>query len=260
MSGRAVTSNIDAQIGRIEINRPTKRNALSSEVIEELGLCLQNLSNSDGVRIILLSTVGSHFSAGADLEEVLKLVKSRRHLTDFIQNGHNVFSSIETLPVPVVASVQGLCLAGGLELILACDIVIAADTAEFGDQHVNFGFVPGWGGSQRLIRQIGQKRSLDIMMTGRRMNAAEALEYGLVNHVVPAAELDLTALNYCRELAAKSPAALTCIKQMAIKGSDLPLDHALSVESEFAVEHLMSKDAIEGLEAFSAKRRPDFNR
>ena len=154
----------------------------------------------------------------------------------FIAQGHRVLCRLEASPLPVVMAVQGLCLAGGLELALAGDVILAAEGAKFGDQHAQYGLVPGWGGSQRLPRRVGLTRALDLMFCARWLTAAQARDWGLVAQVVPDAELRQQALAYCEQLATRSQPGLAAMKRLARQGADLPLTDALQLEQRLALE------------------------
>ena len=158
----------DESVGIIELARPDKFNCLSFAVHEGLGHALTEFERSgSGVRVILLRAQGKQFCTGADLEEVRELRRNAERLAGFMTLGHAVLRRFEASTLPVVAACQGLCLAGGLELMLACDVVFASRDARFGDQHAQFGLVPGWGGSQRLPRLVGLRRSLDLFYSAR---------------------------------------------------------------------------------------------
>jgi enoyl-CoA hydratase/carnithine racemase len=160
--------------------------------------------------------------------------------------------------MPVVAAVQGLCLAGGIELALACDVLFAADDAKFGDQHAAFGLIPGWGGSQRLTRAIGLRRSLDMMFSARRIDAQTALDWGLVNYVSGNGNLRHDALDYARVLSTRNGDGLTAMKRLAYLAAADGLTAGLRQEREEALPILMGKNVDEGLNAFKERRTPKF--
>ena len=166
---------------------------------------------------------------------------------------------LEACELPVVAACQGLALAGGTELMLACDVVFAARDALFGDQHAQFGLIPGWGGSQRLPRAIGLRRSLDLFFSARWIDADTAMQWGLVNYVVDNEALSAAALEYCAKLATRSRVGLADMKRLARKGLDGTLKEGLLLEQEVASRALMGPDVTEGMAAFEARRAPNFN-
>jgi enoyl-CoA hydratase len=210
------------------------------------------------VRAVLITGNGKHFCTGADLDEVQGLRAVRSDLAEFISTGHAALCRLEASPLPVVAAVQGLCLAGGLELMLACDVVFAAATARFGDQHAQFGLIPGWGGSQRLPRAIGLRRAMDLFFSAAWIDAKAARDWGLVNRVTEESALHIDTLAYCRTLSERSRSGLATIKRLAREGLDKRLQEGLRLEQDLAVDALMSPDVTEGLDAFKARRKPRF--
>jgi len=260
MQENIVLSKTDGFVGLIIINRADKFNCLSIEVHQGLQNALKAHQENPAIRAILLCSEGKHFCTGADLDEVKLTVSSNENdaLRNFVELGHRTCTSFEQTSLPVVAAVQGFCLAGGLEISLACDILFAADDAVFGDQHANYGLIPGWGGSQRLPRTIGFRRALDLMMSGRRLNAQQAHDWGMVNYLIPSNKLRLKALEYCQLLASKSANGIGIMKNLAYTGMDLPLENALKLEANEAIKGLKSDDVKEGLAAFSERREPVF--
>lgn len=255
-----ILSEVREHIGILTLNRPQQFNCLSLEMHRQLRDALGELECNPEVRCLLIQAAGKHFCTGADLGEVTKLRASIEGLERFLAAGLESFRRLEQSSLPVVAAAQGLALAGGLELVLACDVVIAAESARFGDQHAQFGLVPGWGGSQRLPRLIGRRRALELMLSARWLDAAEALSFGLINRVVPDAELGEQAFAYCRQLAARSKPGLGLMKQLVDRGLELPLDEALALELALAAPALQNDDVSEGLAAFTEKRTPRFSR
>jgi enoyl-CoA hydratase/carnithine racemase len=180
--------------------------------------------------------------------------------SEFMHLWRSVYDRIERLPQIVIAGVHGMALAGGLELVLVADLVVAEETARLGDQHANFGLVAGGGGSQRLPRLIGARRAKELMLLGGWLTAAQALDWGLVNRVAPAGQLDATVNALARELADKSHDASRVVKILVDRGLDLPIAEGLTLEGEMAADHMRGPDAREGLAAFAEKRRPVFSR
>ncbi len=260
MSENVVISKTEGHVGLIIINRADKFNCLSMEVHQGLQDALLAHEENPEVRAILLCSEGKHFCTGADLDEVQTTIQAddKDALQFFVELGHKTCTGFEQTSLPVVGAVQGFCLAGGLEISLGCDLIFAADDAVFGDQHANYGLIPGWGGSQRLPRIIGFRRALDLMMSGRRLKAKEAQQWGMVNYLAPADELRDKALEYCHLLASKSAEGLGMMKDLAYSGVDLPLESALKLEQNEAVRGLKSGDVKEGLAAFNERREPVF--
>lgn len=241
----------------LELARPDKFNCLNRALHQAIEAALDAAEADPTCRALLIGAQGKHFCTGADLAEVQTLRAAGR-FDEFIALGHRVLCRLEASPLPVVIAVQGLCLAGGLELALAGDVILAAEGAKLGDQHAQFGLVPGWGGSQRLPRRVGLTRALDLMFSARWLAANEAQDWGLVAQVVPDAELRERALDYCTTLAARSRPGLAMMKRLAREGSDLSLADALALEQRLTLETMSGPDVEEGLAAFAQRRTPRF--
>ncbi|MBL4869154.1 MAG: enoyl-CoA hydratase/isomerase family protein [Pseudomonadales bacterium] len=242
----------------LTLNRPQKFNCLSLSVHKLLEEIVISLEQDKEVRCILICANGKNFCTGADLEEVKGIRDSQEKLKHFIGQGNRALARLENSELPVIAAVQGLALAGGLELVLATDVVFAAESAQLGDQHSHFGLIPGWGGSQRLPRIVGKRRALDLLFSARWLKANEALSMGLVNYVVPNEELQTTALEYCEKLAKKSRSGLGLMKSLVHEGLDLDINASIDFEAARAVPALQSEDVTEGLAAFEGRREPKF--
>lgn len=250
--------SVEGNVGIIELARPEKFNCLSLEVHEYINKARVEFENNREVRAILIRAQGKHFCTGADLTEVKKKMKDPAQLDHFIRFGMDVLRDLEQSPLPVIVAVQGLCLAGGSELMLAADICFAAETAQFGDQHAQFGLIPGWGGSQRLTRLMGQRRALDLMFSARWLKADEARDAGLVNYIVPDDELHGAAQEYCQKIATRSRIGIAEMKRLAREGADMAIDQQMRLERDAAVRALPSDDVAEGLDAFENRRTPEF--
>ncbi|MCG8491612.1 MAG: enoyl-CoA hydratase/isomerase family protein [Sneathiellales bacterium] len=249
---------INSGIGIIELARPDKFNCLSIQAFEVIRDAIQEFEQNRDVKSILIQSQGKNFCTGADLEEVKTVRENPDQLRDFIGTGHEALTMLEMSPLPVVVAVQGLCLAGGLELMLAADICIAGKTARFGDQHAQFGLIPGWGGSQRLTKLIGLRKAMDLFLSATWITAGEAEKIGLINRITDDEKLLEEATTYCHELANKSAAGLAEMKKLARRGLDLSWEAALAMEEETAVTHLLMDDVTEGLSAFKERRTPEF--
>src|SRR6266508_3101292 len=219
-------------IGRVVLNRPAQLNAISPALLEDMDTVCAAVEGDPTVRAVTLTAAGRAFCAGADLKAVRELSPDLEKWARFMRLWHRVFNRIEALPVPVVAGVQGLALAGGLELTLVADLVVADEGARLGDQHANFGLVAGGGGSQRLPRLIGARRAKELMLLGGWLSAAQALDWGLVNRVAPAGTLD------------------AAVEEMAGR---------LELELSLVAAHMRTAEAAEGLRAFAEKRKPVFH-
>ena len=245
-------------VGIMSLNRPERLNCLSSAVVTGLDEALTTFEGHRDVRAVLLRARGEHFCTGADLAEVIEVRKDARLLGGFIAEGHRLLRRLEGSRLPVVAAVNGLCLAGGLELMMACDLVFAGRSAQVGCQHARYGLVPGWGGTQRLARIVGLRRALDLMFSGRWLDAGEAQVWGLVNHVVEDDALAGDPEAYCADLARKNPDGIAMMKRLCRDGLDKALVQGLDMEQDAVVEALMSDNVSEGLAAFQERRAPRF--
>lgn len=252
--------HVQGDVGVFTFNRPAKYNSMSLQLLDLFEDALSKIeSGTIDVRVILIRATGKHFCTGADIDIVLECVKKGpESIKKWIERGQALFARIEAAPVPVVVAIQGLCLAGGLELMLACDVVLATESSRIGDQHVNFGFLPGWGSSARLPRLIGQRRALELMYSGRMLGAAEALDWGLISKVVPDDKLEEEVQTYCAVLATRSRSGLTAMKRMIRDGYGDALDAAHCREVDAVVQQLQSIDGNEGFSAFREKRKPVF--
>jgi len=253
-----VAVSTEGNVGIIELARPEKFNCLSLQVHECISAARAKFEADRNIRSILIRARGKHFCTGADLTEVKGKLNDPAALDHFIAFGMKNLRALETSSLPVVVAVQGLCLAGGIELMLACDVCFAAETAQFGDQHAQFGLIPGWGGSQRLTQLMGQRRALDLMFSARWLKAGEAKEAGLANYIVPDEDLHIAALEYCQKIATRSRPGIAEMKRLAREGADMTIDQKMRLERDAAIRALPSGDVAEGLEAFENRRDPAF--
>jgi enoyl-CoA hydratase len=246
-------------VGVIELAQPDKLNSLSLAAFQAITQAMDEYEAAgSGVRVVLIQAQGKHFCTGADLKEAKLLRADAQRIGDFIRLGHGVLRRLEGSALPVVAACQGLTLAGGGELMLACDVVFASTDFRFGDQHAQYGLVPGWGGSQRLPRLIGLRRSLDLFYSASWIDAATALQWGLVNQVVEGDKLGEAALAYCTKLASRSRSGIAAMKRLARQGLDATLADGLQLETEASIGIMVSDDVGEGLAAFEGRRAPVF--
>jgi enoyl-CoA hydratase len=247
----------DGAVGIVELARPEKSNCQSMALHRALRDAISGFEQAGaGVRAVLVRARGKHFSAGADLDEVKALQADPARLAEMVTRGHETFRRLEASPLPVVAAAQGLSLAGGLELVLACDVVFAAEDARFGDQHAQYGLVPGWGGSQRLTRIVGLRRAMDLYFSARWIDARTAFAWGLVNYVCAPEKLQQEAFEYCKSLAERSPAGLAMMKRLARQGLEMSPEAGLRLEERLAPGALSHPHVAEGLAAFEARRKP----
>ena len=242
-------------IATVTLNRPDVHNAMNEVMRRELTQCFTGLATDDVVRVVVVTGTGERaFSAGADIREfvapqVPTAFRESRKRVDFRQ-------AMERCSQPIIAAVRGYAFGGGLELALACDIRIAADDAQLGLTEVNLAIIPGGGGTQRLPRLIGRGKALEMILTGARISASEALAIGLVERVVPAADVLAHAQTLARTLADKAPVALRYAKEAVVKGLELPLADGLRLENDLATLLRTTDDRVEGARAFLEKRKP----
>ena len=246
----------DGAVAHVILDRPAQLNAISPELLRDLDRACAAVEGDAGVRAVALTASGRAFCAGADLGVVQELAPDPERWRGFMDLWHHVFDRVERLPVPVIAGVHGLALAGGLELTMVCDLVIADEQARLGDQHANFALVAGGGGSQRLPRLIGARRAKELMLLGGWLDAQQALAWGLVNRVAPAGTVVEATLALARELAAKSAAASRTAKLLIDRGLDVDLRTGLALEKRVVGEHMQGDDARAGLRAFAERKKP----
>lgn len=239
----------------VTLDRPKVLNALNAATFVELDSAFDEVAADEEVRAVLLTGAGDRaFAAGADIRELAAVEGGEGRA--FSLRGQAVFRKIETLGKPVIACVRGFALGGGCELALACTLRIAADDAKFGQPEVKLGVIPGYGGSQRLPRLVGRGAALKLLLTGAIIDASEALRIGLVDEVVPAAELMLRAEALAAEIAAQAPLAIAETLRVVDEGLGLPLDLALLREADRFGHLCDTADKAEGTKAFLEKRHP----
>jgi enoyl-CoA hydratase len=241
----------------VTINRPKVLNALNAATLDELDQVITAAADDDGVRVVTITGSGDRsFVAGADINElaVQTPTSGRQHA----RRGQAVFDRIERLGKPVIAAVNGFALGGGCELAMACTVRLAADTAKFGQPEINLGLIPGYAGSQRLPRLVGKGRALELLLTGDTIGADEALRIGLVNRVVPAADLAAETAALAGTLAAKAPIAARYILDAVSSGLDMALADGEDYEATLFGLISTTEDMREGTSAFLEKRKPSF--
>lgn len=242
----------------ITLNRPDDLNAIDDVLANELCAAIEAAETDDEVRVVVLTGAGRAFCAGADLKHVHGILTGGdpETIRRFMRWARNAFARVADCEKPLIAAVNGVAAAGGCELILACDLVIAAESATIGDAHANFGLLPGGGGAARLPRKIGPARAKYLLYTGEFLPAATLRDWGLVNDVVPDGELMAAVEALVAKLTAKSPLVLRRMKALVDDGLDSSLDAALRLETKIWEGHATAKDFAEGLAAFNEKRAP----
>lgn len=247
----------DGAVGVLTINRPKSLNALNPATLREIAACLEAVCQAQTVRCLIITGGGDRaFVAGADIAAMVTM--NALEGKEFSALGLSVLRRIEELPIPVIAAVNGFALGGGTELALACDLIIAAEKAKFGQPEINLGVIPGFGGTQRLARRIGLPRARELIYSGEMIDAQTALRYGLVNKVVPAADLMTEAKELANKLAAKPPIAMRQAKAAINAGMDMDLHNACRFENEAFALTFATEDKAEGMKAFLEKREAKF--
>ncbi len=241
-------------IGLITLDRPGALNALNTTLIRELGQALDGFENDDVVGAIVLTGSEKAFAAGADIKEMADL----SFVDAFLADQAAALERVARTRKPVIAAVAGYCLGGGCELAMMCDIIIAADTAKFGQPEITLGIMPGMGGTQRLTRAIGKAKAMDLILTGRLMDAEEADSVGLVSRVVAADRLMDEALEVADKIGELSRVSVLAAKEAVVRGYDTSLADGLKVERRLFHALFATEDQKEGMAAFLEKRAPQF--
>lgn len=258
MSDEVLLSESLGPVVRLTLNRPKAMNALNLALLDALEHQLSALAQDATVRVLVLTGQGAAFCAGADLKEVLAGASLPPGEADFLDRANQVFGQLRNFPKPVIAALNGITMAGGLELAMCADIVVAADSASIADAHANFGVFPGAGGAAVLPRLIPLNMAMYLLLTGKSLSAQQMQACGLVAEVHAAADLPAAALALAEQIATKSPVALRRMKQVARASADKSRDDALLHEQVALRQHLRTHDFHEGLQAFAQKRAPAF--
>jgi enoyl-CoA hydratase len=256
MAYELLTFQVADRIATITVNRPDKLNALNDAVMAELGIAIDEAVRRPDVGAVLLTGAGRAFVAGADISELADqtAVEGKARA----ERGQNTFRKFERSPKPTLAAVNGFALGGGCELAMGCHVRIASEAAKFGQPEVKLGIVPGFGASQRLPRLVGKGRALQLLLTGEMIDAAEAYRIGLVNRVVPAADLIEASRAMLTTMLAQGPLAIAHCIEAVDRGLDMALDDAIALEASYFGLLSASADKAEGMRAFLEKRPAQF--
>ncbi|MEJ7746179.1 MAG: enoyl-CoA hydratase-related protein [Luteimonas sp.] len=257
MSDSPLQTNDRDAVRVITVNRPEKLNALNAATLDALHVAFDAAADDPAIRAVVLTGSGPKaFVAGADISEMsgLSAVEGR----DFSLRGQRMMRRVEKMPKPVIAMVNGFAFGGGLELAMCCHLRIAADTAKLGQPEINLGLIPGFGGSQRLLRLAGRAATLELCLTGAPIDAARALQLGIVNRVVPAGELEAETMRLAQQLANAAPLALRGMLDCVNIGGECGIEEGLEYESAQFGLVFSTEDMREGTRAFLDKRKPDF--
>jgi len=241
-------------VGIVTLDRPERRNALSPEVMGELATAVEELDGDPRVHCIMIAGSTDVFAAGADIKAM-----SERSFQDVLESSTIAFwNRLAACRTPMIAAVSGFALGGGCELALMCDMIVASETAEFGQPEITLGIIPGGGGTQRLARVIGKQRTMELVLTGRRIDAKEALRFGFVNKVSPKREWLEDAKELARVIARRPPLAVKLAKQAVLAAEETSLTAGLANERRLFELAMATEDRVEGMRAFLDKRRPSF--
>jgi enoyl-CoA hydratase len=254
MSYENIAVEKDGAIGIVTLNRPQQLNALSYGLVKELALALEALDQDPEVRVLIVTGGEKVFAAGADIKEMAEAGP----FDERVQGRLAFRDRINKISKPVVAAVSGYALGGGCELALSCDIIVASETARFGQPEINLGTIPGSGGTQRLTRLVGKYRAMEMVLVGEYIDAADAYRLGLVNKVVPVELLLEEAKAIAEKIAAKPPLAVKFVKESINKALNTTLDEGLEFERKSFYLLFSSEDRKEGMKAFLEKRKPEF--
>jgi enoyl-CoA hydratase len=254
MTYELILSEKRGHVGLITLNRPQALNALNNQLMRELMDALEGFDNDDSIGAMVITGNEKAFAAGADIKEMAgKSIKEMMD-TDHIA----VFGRIRAIRKPVIAGVSGWALGGGCEVALSCDMIIASESARFGQPEINIGVIPGAGGTQRLTRAVGKAIAMEMILNDRRLTAQEAYQFGLVNRVVPVEKVLEETLKLAEEIAARAPLAVRAAKKMIDQAYEQTLSEGLSTEKQEFYNLFATEDQKEGMQAFMEKRQPEW--
>jgi enoyl-CoA hydratase len=241
----------------LSVNRPKVLNALNQQTLLEMAAAIELVAADKSARVLLLTGSGEKsFVAGADISQMQSLTPLQAKT--FAEQALKTFRRLETLDIPGIALVNGFALGGGCELAMSCDFIFASDNAKFGQPEVSLGITPGFGGSQRLPRLVGRAMAMEMLVSGRMLGAAEAMQRGLVNHVYPQAELLTKGLEMAEKISKNGPDSVKFTKELVQRGQDLDLENACAMESSLFGLSFASDEQAEGMQAFLEKRAAKF--
>lgn len=256
MDYNTIKYEVNGYIAKITMNRPKALNALNSEVLDELDKCLDEIKANNDLRVLIITGEGRSFIAGADIKEMSEL--GGLEAKAFGNKGLSVFRKIETLPIPVIAAVNGFALGGGCELAMSCDIRIASNKALFGQPEVGLGLIPGFGGTQRLQRLVGQGWAKYLIYSAENIKADKALEIGLVQDVVEVEELEERVNTLAEAIESKAPIAVKLAKEAINQGAQVDIDQAMRIEENAFGLVFTTEDKNIGTQAFINKEKAEF--
>jgi len=249
-----ILTETSGHVGIIRLNRPKVLNALNPELMSMLATQMETFDKDPNIYVILLSGSEKAWAAGADIGDMA----DQTAISMYERDQFATWERIKRVKKPIVAAVSGWCLGGGCELMMHCDVIIASETTQFGQPEINLGIIPGAGGTQRLTRAIGKALAMDVILSGRFLTAAEAVEFGLVSRVVPREHFFTEALKVAQTMATKGPIALRFAKEGVLKAFETPLTEGLEYERKLFYTLFATEDQKEGMRAFVEKRKPTF--
>lgn len=249
-----VNEQYDSFVALIQLNRPKELNALNMQLMQELRDALQQLDKDDKVRVIIITGNDQAFAAGADIKQMA----DKSAIDMLMIDQFSTWDQIRKTKKPIIAAVSGFALGGGCELAMTCDMIIASETAQFGQPEIKLGVIPGAGGTQRLTKALGKAKAMEMILTGRFMQAEEALRYQLINKIVPVEMYLREAVVLAREIAKMSPVAVQLAKEAVNRSFETTLDDGLQFERKNFYLSFASEDQKEGMKAFIEKRKPEF--
>lgn len=249
-----ILTETHGRVGLITFNRPQAMNALNNQLMRELMDALELFDKHDDIHTMVISGNEKAFAAGADIKEMAEKNIHQMMDTDHVA----VFGRIRTIKKPVIAAVSGFVLGGGCEIALSCDMIIASESAKFGQPEITIGVIPGAGGTQRLARAVGKAIAMEMILNNRTLSAQEALQYGLVNRVVPISDYLSEALKLAEEIAERAPLAIAAAKKMINQSYERFLSDGLAQEKQVFYNLFASEDQKEGMKAFIEKRKPEW--
>lgn len=249
-----VSQDYAPHVALIELNRPKELNALNLQLMTELSEALQSMDKAENVRVIILTGNEKAFAAGADIRQLADKTSIDMYKMDLF----NIWTQISKTKKPIIAAVSGFALGGGCELAMSCDMIIASETAQFGQPEIKIGVMPGAGGTQRLTKVFGKAKAMELILTGRFIDAEEALSAGLINKIVPVELYMQETLKLAKAIADMPPIAVQMAKESILRSFEVPLEEGLYFERKNYNTLYSSEDQKEGMKAFIEKRKPNF--
>jgi enoyl-CoA hydratase/carnithine racemase len=249
-----VETSLDGHVALLRLNRPEARNALSPEMMEEVATELERLDSDPEARCLVIAGSEEVFAAGADI----RAMSERGFAESLYHPAAGFWKRLAAVKTPMIAAVSGWALGGGCELALTCDMIVASETAQFGQPEITLGIIPGGGGTQRLARVLGKQRAMELVLTGRRFDAEMGLQMGIVNRVVKKGDWLQEAMELARTVAERPPIAARLGKQAVLAADETALSSGLESERRLYELTMATEDRVEGMQAFLEKRKPEF--